>query len=64
MAIVDNENSLNSSDAAPKNPFNGEFAKFAEETIKGWKVPGLSIAVVDDQDIFAEVSATLFTGRT
>lgn len=56
MAAVDKQEPVVGGDAAPKNPFNDEFAKFAKETMEEWKVPGFSIAVVDDQDVFAEVS--------
>ncbi|KAM4054515.1 beta-lactamase [Hirsutella rhossiliensis] len=37
-----------------KNPFNSEFAKFAEETLQKLKVPGLSVAVVDGDQVYAE----------
>ncbi|KND87177.1 D-aminopeptidase [Tolypocladium ophioglossoides CBS 100239] len=37
-----------------KNPFDDAFAKFANMTLDKWKVPGLSIAVIDDEDIYAE----------
>lgn len=58
MASTNEENPVaNSDDALKKNPFNEEFAKFATETMEEWKVPGISIAVIDDQDVFAEVSA-------
>lgn len=39
------------------NPFTDEFADFAKKTINRWKVPGLSIAVIDGEDVYAEVSA-------
>lgn len=35
--------------------FNEEFGKFAKEQLETWKVPGISVGVVDGEDIFAEV---------
>lgn len=32
-----------------------EFAKFAKETLKEWKVPGVSIAVIDGEHVFTQV---------
>lgn len=40
-----------------KNPFDDAFAEFANKTLDKWKVPGLSIAVIDDEDVYAEVRA-------
>ena len=42
---------------AHKSPLNDDFASFAKKTMDKWKVPGLSIAVIDDEDIYAEVRA-------
>ncbi|KUJ20474.1 beta-lactamase/transpeptidase-like protein [Mollisia scopiformis] len=36
------------------NPLDEEFAELAEYTLDQWNVPGLSIAVVDGHDIWAE----------
>ncbi|KAK7178458.1 penicillin-binding [Paraphaeosphaeria sporulosa] len=41
---------------ASRSPLDEEFAAFAHETLKEWKVPGVSIAVIDGDDIFAEAS--------
>lgn len=38
-----------------KNPLTEDFARFAKETLHKWKVPGLSIAVIDGDQIFAKV---------
>ena len=43
----------------PASPFDAKFAKLAEDTLKLWHVPGLSIAVVDSNDTWAEVSLCL-----
>ncbi|KAJ6441533.1 penicillin-binding protein [Purpureocillium lavendulum] len=39
---------------SPDNPLDDEFAKLVNETLNYWKVPGLAIAVVDDEEIFAK----------
>lgn len=38
-----------------KSPFSKEFAELARAKLEEWKVPGLAMAVVDGEDIFAEV---------
>ena len=43
----------------PTSPFDAEFAKLAKETLELWHVPGVSIAVVDGDDTWAEVSFCL-----
>ena len=37
------------------NPFTEDFNRYANRILEEWKVPGMSIAVVDGQDIFAKV---------
>lgn len=41
--------------------FTEEFARFAKETLKEWKVPGVSIAVIDGEDVFTQVCLSLTT---
>lgn len=41
--------------------FTEEFAKFAKETLEEWKVPGVSIAVIDDEDVLTQVCLCLTT---
>jgi CubicO group peptidase (beta-lactamase class C family) len=38
-----------------RNPLTKEFDNFATETLDSWKVPGLSIAVIDGNEVFAKV---------
>jgi CubicO group peptidase (beta-lactamase class C family) len=38
-----------------RNPLTEEFGDFAAETLDNWKVPGLSIAVIDGDQVFADV---------
>jgi hypothetical protein len=40
-----------------KTPLTKEFGTFVKETLKKWKVPGMSLAVIDGEDIYAEVGA-------
>jgi hypothetical protein len=40
------------------SPFDSKFAELVDETLDTWNVPGLSIAVVDGDDIWAEVSSS------
>jgi len=37
-------------------PFDARFAKLVKETLDKWHVPGISIAVVDGDDMWAEVN--------
>lgn len=50
---------LGDSSAVSKDPFNDEFAEFARETLEHWKVPGVSIAAIDGDDVYAEVNIKL-----
>ncbi|KAF9775751.1 hypothetical protein IL306_006125 [Fusarium sp. DS 682] len=36
------------------DPFTPEFANFVAETMEEWKLPGISVAVVDGNDVFSE----------
>jgi hypothetical protein len=38
-----------------KDPFDENFAQLVDFSLKQWHVPGLSIAVVDGHEIWAEV---------
>lgn len=40
---------------APRSPFTAAFKDYAEGIMMDWKVPGVSIAVVDGDEVFAEV---------
>lgn len=41
---------------SPKNPFTNDFEKLVKQAMADWNVPGLSIAVVDDHNVFSTVS--------
>ncbi|QKD62565.2 beta-lactamase/transpeptidase-like protein [Fusarium oxysporum Fo47] len=40
--------------AKMNDPFTPEFAEFAAGTMEEWKLPGMSIAVVDGDDVFSQ----------
>lgn len=39
-----------------RNPFDDKFGAFVKDTLNEWHVPGLSIAVIDHDQVFAEVN--------
>lgn len=56
--IVDSSSSSSAQDS--NNPLTSDFAEFARTTLEAWKVPGLSIAVIDGDKIFAEVCLFIY----
>ena len=44
---------------ADKNPFTGNFNKYVEGVMDGWKLAGMAVAVIDGDDVFTEVCAHL-----
>lgn len=38
-----------------RNPLTDEFGDFVRQRLDRWKVPGMSLAVVDGHDIYAQV---------
>lgn len=44
---------------ASGNPLTSEFADFVLEILDEWKVPGVAVAVIDGDAIYAEVSPTV-----
>lgn len=40
---------------ARKSPLDEDFTSFAKQVLDEWKIPGLSIAVVDDEDVYSAV---------
>jgi hypothetical protein len=45
----------------PTSPLDDKFAKLVNETLHFWHVPGISIAVVDGENTWAEVSSYSLT---
>ena len=41
--------------SGPVGPLDAEFAQLVNETLHLWHVPGLAIAVIDGDDVWAEV---------
>lgn len=42
------------------NPLTEEFGAFVKNMLEKWKVPGMSLAVIDGEDVYAEVICQLF----
>ena len=40
-----------------QSPFSKDFKNIVEETLNKWKVPGVSIGVIDGDDIWTEVNS-------
>ncbi|KJZ75351.1 hypothetical protein HIM_05277 [Hirsutella minnesotensis 3608] len=45
---------LRSPETTSENPFTKDFKDYVKQVMKDWKVPGMSIAVVDGDQVFAE----------
>lgn len=43
----------------PTNPLDTEFEGLVNKTLDFWNVPGLAVAVVDDDDVWADVRISL-----
>lgn len=41
--------------ATKENPLTAEFGDFVREQLDKWKVPGIAVAVVDGDEVYAEV---------
>ena len=54
--VVADQKPLTSNDASSANPFTEEFNSYVAELMEEWRVPGLSIAVVDGDKIFSKVN--------
>jgi hypothetical protein len=52
--------SILNSNGNGNNPFNAEFSKIASDTLEALHVPGVSVAVVDGDEMWAEVSGKCF----
>jgi CubicO group peptidase (beta-lactamase class C family) len=45
-----------SSPTTPDGPFTVDFSAYVEQVMEEWKVPGLAIAVIDDDHVFTKAS--------
>lgn len=50
----------NGNGAVKKSPLDADFGAFAEGALRRWHVPGISVAVVDGDSTWAEVSCYVF----
>lgn len=41
-----------------KNPLDEDFKTYITQAMKDWNIPGMAIAVVDGDNIYAEVSSS------
>jgi hypothetical protein len=57
MGTIEEDSPAAHANTGGKNPLTKEFATFVKEMMEKWKVPGISLAVIDGEDIYAEVSA-------
>lgn len=42
------------------NPLNKDMAKFVQEALDVWRVPGMAVGVIDGDHIYTEVGDTIF----
>lgn len=47
--------------SASDSPFTESFARFTDDVMQDWKVPGMAIAVIDGDNIYTEVWSILLT---
>lgn len=49
------EQSILTGSPSISNPLNDDFGKLVEEMMEFWKLPGLSVGIVDGEETWAEV---------
>jgi CubicO group peptidase (beta-lactamase class C family) len=64
MRATEEKPTTASTGAAGKNRLTKEFRAFVEEVLEKWKVPGMSLAVIDGEDVYAEVHTIPQLSRT
>jgi len=47
--------SSSASERDSQNPFNDDLGKFVANVMERWKIPGMSVAVIDGDDVYTEV---------
>jgi hypothetical protein len=57
MGTVEENSPAAHGDTGGENPFKKEFGTFVKEMLETWKVPGMSLAIIDGEHIYAEVTA-------
>jgi hypothetical protein len=57
MSTTDEKPTTAHTGATGKSRLTKEFGAFMKEALEKWKVPGMSLAVIDGEDVYAEVVA-------
>lgn len=52
---LDRQKPLGIAITGSKNPFDDDLGSFIDEVMQRWKIPGMSVAIVDGDDVYAEV---------
>lgn len=52
---LDRQKPLAIATAGSRNPFDDDLGNFIDDLMERWKIPGMSVAVVDGDDVYAEV---------
>jgi CubicO group peptidase (beta-lactamase class C family) len=47
------------SERGSQNPFNDDLGNFVDNVMERWKIPGMSVAVIDGDDVYTEVRAAV-----
>lgn len=45
-------------DESSTNPLSGDVEKYIQETLELWRIPGMSVAVIDGDNIYTEVGSS------
>ncbi|KHN93895.1 Beta-lactamase/transpeptidase-like protein [Metarhizium album ARSEF 1941] len=53
-AVIAQQKPLSGGPSPGRDPFDDKFAGLVDDTLNEWRVPGLSIAVIDNDQVFAE----------
>lgn len=51
----DRQKPLGQGPSSSKDPFNDELADFVGDVMNRWKIPGMSVAVVDGDHVYSKV---------
>lgn len=55
QANSDSQKPVTGNHGRSRNPLNEEISKFVHESLDVWHVPGMSVGVIDGDDIYTEV---------
>ncbi len=51
----DGQRTLDGTSGKANSPFNDEVEEFVHDVMGRWKIPGMSVAVIDGEDVYAQV---------